>query len=676
MRLPIAYAILRRDVRESLRDKRTLFLLVLLPMLLYPLLMVGAAMVTGSYKQKLEAEPLKLAVWGPAPASFLKALEQHEQVTWVERREEVPANPEPQARKRFEGRDVQAVLVLRPAPAPGAEDNLDLQLFFDSSRQASGLARRRVETALQQTGVVAVRQRMGTAGLPSALAEPVKVTVRDVKTPGAMLAWALPYLLLSMLVISGFYPALDVTAGEKERGTLQTLLCAPVTPLEVVAGKYGAVLVFTLGGTLANLAAMGLTFLLLGGAEGGVSLDGGALGAAFASLVPLAMLVAALLVAVGVMARSFKEGQNLLMPVLLAVMVAAMASQLPGIQLTPGLAMVPMLNVALLLRELFTGPVSAGVFGLVFASSAAWSMLGILFAARVFESEQVLLSGEKPWRDVFGRRLRHGDHLSPGGALLFFAVAMVVYLFGAVLLGKRLPLWGLLVVLQVGGMLGLAVLWARRSGADVREVFWLRWPSGRGVLAVLLLAPGVLGMQSLLRRVLEASWVPGSEEFLRGMQGVMDESNRWPLPLALGVLALLPALCEEAAFRGVMLSGLSRTGSRWVAVVGSALAFGMAHVHPVHALIAASVGLVFAHATLRTGSILAGVVLHFFNNGVAVLISRAGSTPEWLERWPETLALCTVGLVGLWLLRGMGDTAPAQAPAPLSGTGDVAHQQG
>lgn len=656
MRLHIAYAILRRDVRESLRDKRTLLLLVLLPMLLYPLLMLGAAAVSGTYKKKLEAEPLRLAVWGPAPAPFLEAMGQGEQVQWVERREEVPAAPEAEARSRFDTRAAQAVLVVRHAPAPGAEDNVALQLYFDSSRPESALARRRLDSALQGAQTAVLRGRLEAAGLPPALAEAVRVEPKDLKTKGAMLAWALPYMLLTMLVMAGFYPALDVTAGEKERGTLQTLLCAPVTPLEVVAGKYGAVLVFTLGGTLVNLVAMGLTFLGMGGAEAGVKLEPGVLAAALAALVPLALLVAALLVAVGVMARSFKEGQNLLMPVLLAVMTGAMASQLPGLQLTAGLALVPVLNVSLLLRELLTAPVSAGLFGLVLVSSAAWSLVGILFAARVFESEQVLLSGEKPWRDVFGRRVRRGDSLSPGNAVLFFAVAMVVYLFAAVLLVKKLPLGALMAVLQVGGFLGLAVLWAKRSGADLREAFWLRLPSARGALAVLLLVPGVLGVQGLLSRALDASSLPGTEEFLRGIEGLMQQTQPWPLPLALALIALLPAICEEAAFRGVVLAGLSRTGSRTVAVVGSALAFGLAHVHPVHVLIAGVLGLVFGHATLRTGSILAGVVLHFANNAAAVLISRAANMPEWFQGWPFTVALCVPGLVGLWLLHG--------APAP------------
>lgn len=246
----------------------------------------------------------------------------------------------------------------------------------------------------------------------------------------------------------------------------------------------------------------------------------------------------------------------------------------------------------------------------------------------------------------------------------------VVSLYASVLLTKHLPLWGLLAMCQ-GVFLGLAVVWARCSGANVREMFWLRWPSARGAMAVLLLAPGVLGVQALLRRGVDASWMPGAEEFMRGIQGMMEESNRWPLPMALAVLALLPALCEEAAFRGVVMTGLSRTGSRVVAVVGSAVAFSLAHVHPAHVLIATVLGLVLGQATLRTRSIAAGVGLHLFNNAAAVLFARAGGTPAWLEGSAATVGLCALGLM---LLRGLGGTSPQQAPSLPAGGGPLPNQ--
>jgi len=241
-------------------------------------------------------------------------------------------------------------------------------------------------------------------------------------------------------------------------------------------------------------------------------------------------------------------------------------------------------------------------------------------------------------------------------------VVLVASLYAGVLLYNRVPLWALLAIIQVGLFLLPTMLWVRRSGADMREALSLRLPTRRGVLALLLLLPTVLGVQFLLHKALGASWLPGTEKFVRVMEALMKESAAWPLPLALAVVALAPAVCEEAACRGVILTGLSRTGSRGVAVVGSALTFGLLHVHPVHVFIATVVGLILGYATLKTRSLLAGVLLHFANNATAVLAARVGlEQPAWLDSWPLALALCVPGGVALWLLRG-AVPAPGEMP--------------
>jgi len=671
MRWSIVVALFRRDILEALRDRRTLLMLVGVPVVLYPLMMVAAGMISGALGKKLDDQPVKLAVWGPAPSALLAQLEQAERVEWAEQRQQVPPDPAREARALLEARKAHVVLMLTPRPSPGAEENLGLELFYDTLRDESAVAHRRLDKVLAQAQLRAVRVNFERAALAPELAEPLQVKKTDFRSMGMMLARVLPFVLLVVLALAGFYPAIDTTAGEKERGTMQTLLCAPVKPLEVVLGKYAVVLVFALGGAMLNLIGMGLSSLAIGGLQAFEGLRVGALqlGLAFGALVPLALLVSALLLVVGVMTRSFKEAQNYLTPVLLVLFLLAAGGTLPGVELTAPLALVPVLNVTLLLREMFSTAVSPTLFSLVFISTLAWASAGILFAARVFESEQVLLSGEKPWKDLFGQRVGRADGLSPGSVVLFFAVILCASLYAGMLLIRFLPMWAMMTIIQVGIYLGLAVLWARGAKTDLRETFLLRLPTRRGALALGVLVVAMFGLRDLLTRVMHVLPPPGMEQFMRIMEQVMVESTQWPLWMALAVVALAPGVCEEAAFRGVVMTGLSRTGSRVVAVGGSALLFGLLHVHPTHVVIATVLGLLLSYATLRMRSILAGVVLHFVNNASVVLVFRYGVDPVAQSgSWLISLAVFVVPCaLALWLLREDSPVSPPAAePSPAA----------
>lgn len=664
MRWSIVLALFRRDLLEALRDRRTLLMLVGVPMVLYPLVLAAGGLISGALVKKLDDQPMKLAVWGPAPSQLRAQLEQAGKVEWVEPRAEVPPEPAREARALIEARKAHLVLALTPRPSPGAEGNLSVELFHDMLRDESASAYRRLDKVLAQAQLQAVRVNFERAALTPELAEPLQVKKTDFLSMGMMAARFLPLLLLMTLVLAAFHPAIDTTAGERERGTLQTLLCTPVRPLELVLGKYAVVLAFALGGATVNLAGMGISFLVMGGHRmvNGLQLGALELGLAFGAMVPLALLVSALMLVVGVMTRGFKEAQNSLTPVLMVVIMLGAGAGLQGVELTVPLALVPVLNVTLLLREMITGTVDASLFSLVFLSTLGWAMAGILLAARVFESEQVLLSGEKPWKDLFGRRLGRADGLSPGRAVLFFVVLLSVYLYVGALVPAWVPQWARLVGPQLFVFLLPAVLWARASGANLREVFSLRLPTPRGALAVALLVPAIFGLRGLVTKGLELFPPPGMPEFVRLVQELMTESLGWPVVVALAVIALAPGVCEEAAFRGVMLTGLSRTGSRVVAVVGSSLAFGLIHIHPTQVVIAFVLGLMLGHATLKTGSILAGVVLHFINNASSVLLARYGTEDmTWIADWRLNLALLVVpGAVALWLLR---DDSPVSHPA-------------
>ena len=416
MRLAIVLHIFRKDLVETLRDRRTVVMAFLVPALIYPLLFTLLGSVATDKRGELERTRARVAAWGPVPASTLSAVEQHARADIVDRRDQPPADPEAEARKLVAARKVHVVL-LTPPGASGA--SIPIRVLADSTDVDSDAMERRVSRALTDQGAELLRQRMTALGQDASAARPLDIKEEDLadaaRRGSSFAAALLPYLLLVLLATSGFYAALDLTAGEKERGTLQTLLTAPVRSVEIVAGKYLAVLALTLAATLCNLGSIALTLSRATAAmetSARFSLGLSSAGAIFLTVLPAALLIVALLMAIGVLARSYREGQSYLMPILLLVMLAGFASFLPGAQLSAGTALVPLLNVTLLVHDILVGKAGATQVMVVWAVSLAWAVLGILLAARVFQTEQVLLSGEKPWRDVFRfrRPLRSGAH--------------------------------------------------------------------------------------------------------------------------------------------------------------------------------------------------------------------------------------------------------------------------
>ena len=668
MRRRIVFHIFRKDLVETLRDRRTVVMAFVVPALMYPLLFTLLGSVATDKRGELERTRARVAAWGPVPEAVLEAVKREARADVVERREVPPPQAEAEARRLVEAKTVHVVLL---TPAGAAGPSIPIRVLADSTSVDSDAMERRVSRALQDVGAALLRERMTALGQDPAAAKPLDLREEDLADAarrGASFAAALlPYLLLVLVATSGFYAALDLTAGEKERGTLQTLLTAPVRSVEIVAGKYLAVLALTLAATVCNLGSIALAL-----ARGTAALEAGArfslglasAGAIFVTVLPAALLIVALLMAVGVLARSYREGQSYLMPLLLLVMLAGFASFLPGAELTAGTALVPLLNVTLLVHDLLVGKAGASQVMVVWAVSLAWAALGILLAARVFQTEQVLLSGEKPWRDVFSPGVRSGRGLTPGNAVLFAAVLLVLTFYGSALFERRMGVAALILGSQLGFFLAPSLLWCRLFRAPLAETLQLRWPTARGWLATVLLAAGGWSVGAVVWEQLLR--FPGARAYSDWLGELLGKQGQLGVGAALLLVGLLPAVAEEVTFRGVVLAGLRRSGSRWIAVVGSALVFGLFHINPYHVVAASVVGLLLAWVALESGSIVPGMLIHLVNNGAQVLLERVPDLAAQL-RSPLVLAVALGSTaLGASLVRGSRRRTPGPAQASPS----------
>ena len=660
MRVHIVWAILRKELLEALRDRRTLFIALILPILLYPSLFMLMSRLQESQEAGEKAASSRVAVWGTLSPDLKQHLESSGKVQLAEWAQ-VPANlkqrlssaaiepphrvpprdqdesgevakekksPEPDW-----ARAAQAVLVARQAdavliPWAGFAGSLEgggvarTSVLYDEVRSESRKAKSRLVNLLESYRDDVLKRRELAGRLPNGFTAAIEILPRDVagekRQAGMLLGMLLPYLLVILGATSGLYAAIDMTAGEKERGTMQTLLCAPVSSVEIIAGKFLAVWAIVSLSTVMNLGSLALTFSsirMIPGVE--MKVDPLSALLAFVLLLPVTMMISALFVAAGAFAKDFKEGQAYLTPLIMVLIFPLIVTTMPGIELNAYLSFVPISNSALLVRAVFLGEWHADMLFLTLLSSLGYAALTLVFAARVFERNTLLLGGKESFSSFLEFKRVPGDKPTPGLSVLLFTLVLVLTFYGSLALAKQgIPV--VLTVVEYGFFLLPAAVIAVLKGYDLRETFSVRLPGWSGALGAALLGVSAWTVAGgLLVRLF-----PPPESFSRAMQKVILMEDQ---PVSTAVLLLLvavsPALCEEAFFRGIVMSGFRRFG-KWPAIIVTAFLFGLAHASIYRLLPTMALGVVMGYAVWRTRSIFAGMIVHMLNNGLIVVMAK------------------------------------------------------
>jgi sodium transport system permease protein len=684
MRWRIVLEILRKELTETLRDRRTLLMMVALPVLIYPLLMIGFSKLQVSQREATEERISRIALWGAAPAGLREAITRGGKAAilggvvppdtvlrglergTLTRPAQPPADGGREAnspvldaaRAAVTARQIDAVLVVWPDAGKALADLGvgNVSIYYDSVREDSLEAQSRLETALDafRTDLVAGRER--TLGLVRGFALGLDIrstnVAQEARRSGQILGLFLPFLLVTMSLLGGFYPAIDLTAGEKERGTMQTLLCAPVSPVEIVTGKYIAVWITSLIAALANVVSLGTTVMrILPGDT--ISVSPSTLLLAFAMLLPVTLFITAVFVAVAAFAKDFKDGQNFLTPVYMLLALPASVTMLRGIELNAWTAFVPVVNIALLIKALLISEAAPDLIFLSLLSSTAYAAMAVMLAARVFGREQVLLGGRESLRSLLGFTRQKGATPAPAFVLTAFALVLVLAFYGSLLLRSAGTIVTLLVT-EFGFFLAPTLLLVAGFGFAVTRTLAIRRPPLLGLVAAVLIGVSAWAVAAgLIIRLL-----PPPESLVRALeQLLLLDGASAPLWLVWLVIAVTPALCEELFFRGLVLTGLRRLGF-WPAIVTCALLFGVAHSSVYRLLPTFFIGLLLSWLVWKTGSIWTGIVAHALNNGIAatlvyhkpLAVALGAGTQAYLG-WKPTLAAAIVLAAGLIVLR-------------------------
>jgi sodium transport system permease protein len=467
-----------------------------------------------------------------------------------------------------------------------------------------------------------------------------------------MLVRVFPFMLVMWSLAGALYPAVDLCAGEKERGTMETLLITPASREEIVWGKFLTIWVFSAATTLLNLASMGISTWQFSGILPGEALRPAPLLWCVVLLLPTSAFFSALCLAVGAYARSSKEGQYYLMPLFLLSMPLIFLTLAPGVELNSLYSAVPVTGVALLLQRLMTASSAEQIPWLYFVPVLApllfYSWLALRWGIEQFKREEVLFrEAERLDVGLWLRRLFRDKEATPSTALAFVCFGVVMALrWLSVGLAPTLGLVrgsgiGLLAFVAAPPVL-MALLLTRRP----TEALALRKPPARAVLSAALLALLLLvPLVELTRYALRE--FPEVEELLRQhhplSQALAELGEHGPgagwqavrvAAVYMLVFAVLPAVCEELAFRGFILTGLRRRFRSGTAVVISSFLFAVAHMNVFQFLPTFVLGLVLGVLAVRGGSVLPGMAYHLIHNGLLIGLTCA----EQLFGVPEVLA--------------------------------------
>ena len=710
-------ALARRDLLEFIRDRRTLFVTLLLPMAMYPILALSSALGVRTAVSDIDSRdaPSDLAVVLSGEAR--DAREFTDRVGGLQKPEDGRAASDwpasisfgfaaaDKARAAVEAGQAD-LWVEVPKDVLGVLDGdqmLSMEAQGPTTQPLPPRVREQFTAVMRSLGEDARRRRIERAGLPDSLLHPVAVRFTGKTDPPGTVSTRsiLPtvaggvFVLLAVLTMTGaFYPAIDAIAGEKERGTIETLLIAPCAAIDIVAGKFLAVWAVALATLLANVISIALTtavslrFLPQGGKllpEGHLP---GVLAVSLLAFIGLSAVAAAMCLAVTTASKSGKEAQNTLTPVLLFASALAGAGAVSDVGRSMLLPVVPFAGQVALARatlepderptlhrlDTVDGPapqtpvglptrtaVSDGIERLILplalslSSSAVIVWLLLQWTATMLTDEEILFRGP----DVAGGLLtrpvrRRRPTVAQGLTALAIGLSGLWYAQGIAPTDFALAI-PVQQAAAVGLPLVLLLAWQR---VDLRRTFGLRWPEavtgGRSgavwrtivsVAGAMLVGGGlfVLGAAVLLavRGTHVSAEAKGLAEKLIGM---MRDKPIW---LSWSLIALLPAIGEELLFRGWVQSAfIGSWPSRWRVVAGvlaQAACFAVFHLLPERMPQTFALGIVTGGLTLATRSLLPAIACHAAHNSMPLAM--------------------------LWLAGGLSGSAESASTATAAATG-------
>lgn len=693
--------LLKKELLDVFRDKKAIIMMVLVPILLYPLIFFGSMAVMTMIQSNMEEGEYKVAIVASDDGALKSAVEKHNENAKVEAQEKAETGSTDQGNSSedsvSQGNSASTsangiatdVLTLVDAPSGDYQEalqNEELDAYVTSSKDSSGktvyevyyvssitnssYAAGIVRDVVDELSREESKEKIQAAGLDAdVIMNPVVCESEDLasseQSAGSILGMILPFLLVLSLLMGTMYPAIDVTAGEKERGTLETLLTLPVSNREIIFSKFFTVAIIGIISALLNIvsiAFMGTYMIrLMGDAmeSMGISFAGIDIGKFIPAIIftvlailAFSLFISAVTMCITSLAKSYKEANNYITPLMLVVMLTGYIGFIPNIELTHTMALVPVANICLMIKNLLLFKVEYNLVAVVLVSNVLYAIVAVLILSRIYDSENVLFDEGKFSLKLFERRsnMKKGGVPTTGDAWFMVVFVMFAYLYLGSVLEMKYGFGGIFGIQMIIFVLPLLyVLYTKRS---ILQTYSFRKTKFMNFVAALFMGCGAMLIGIILTSFVSMLFPTEAEMVSSGLMNELMSDNEL---LTFAVVALTPAVCEEMLFRGFLFSAFRGRYKIVVSVLLTAVIFGVYHMSIVRFFTTALLGAALAVIVYYSDSIFPAMMMHAINNGIAVLQMYHPDTmenifPLFAVEEPGIMESIVVSTMGILLL--------------------------
>lgn len=660
--------LIRKEVLDILRDKKTLIVMVAVPILLYPAMIIGMVLIMNMVASS-QQETIHTAAYSSKYEEYAAALQEIYDENEEDFDLKLELMPLDEADKEAKADSYDAWLSF-------AEDEKGLNIIveYTSTNQDSGYTEGILEDLARLYKDKVLEEKLGDYGLTEEFLTPVtyeaKDSVSESESFGMNLGGSIGMMLIVTIMLGAFYPAMDVTTGEKERGTLETLLTLPVSNFQMIMSKYIAVSLFACATAVLSLASLGASVLFLvnsvtdemSGEFAGIdfSMMLGWMPVLLLAMIVTALFITAFCMCFCVFAKSFKEANNYITPVMFFVMFASMVGMLPSAELNYKTSLIPIVNVSLLIKQVMAQQMNLALAGIAIGTNFCYSVLIVWILSKIYDSENVLFCDGFQSFKIFEKRsdIKPGTVPKTGDLILSIVVLLLLSIYLGLAVGTE-SVFGSTVVSQLLILaMPLLVVWYMKS--DVKTLFSLKVPKVKDFIGGFILYIGVYALMLVASFVLISIFPQSAENTAMTFDVLMKQ----PFALVVLVMTVMPAIGEELYFRGLIFGSLRHRYSAVWAIVISSVIFGVFHLSLVKIIPTGMLGACFAYVAYTSGSIYIGMFLHFFNNLVSAISMKY---PQQIEKILPVLMREELLVSDILILLAVGIVCTAAGVKIMSG---------